>query len=305
MRRVPWIPVLVVGLLTGPARADETYTIKIKKAEQGDRSKVEKTDRDDTQTRVLDPDGKALREEGKKKTTYLVYEETVLEKEKGKKKASRLRRKYEKAEVTRDGSTEALPYQGKTVLIEKKAGEYHFRIEGGEDLAGPGAEALNQEFNKNKDEGPDMDELLMPKKPVKVNESWKIDPDAIAKAFEKGAENNITVDRARSAATGKLLRAYQKDGHQFGVIEFAIDLPISGSMKLGDNLKAAVGPGAKFSAKGTVDACIDGTRDTGKSDMQMTADLTATFTGPDGKDYKIVIVSKQTGKSTSKDLGRE
>jgi hypothetical protein len=150
-----------------------------------------------------------------------------------------------------------------------------------------------------------MDDLMLPKQPVNLNATWKIDPEGLAKLFEKAAQNAITLDRAKSAATGKLLRAYKKDGHQFGVVEFSMNLPVGGTMKLGDALKANVAPGSKLTVKGTADGCIDGSQDTVKSNMQMAFHVTATFTGPDGKEYKLAINTTNTEKGTSTDLVRK
>jgi hypothetical protein len=303
---------VVAGLLmaAAPARIEDAYTIKIKKNGKGDVITQDKKETETSTFKLEGPDGKLLKNEKKEQTTTLAYKETIVEKEPGK-RATKLRRAYTKAAlktIEGDRTTETtLPYQGKTVFIEKKDGKYHFKIEGGEELTGEDAELLNKSFNKGDDDSDeeDLEKALFPKKPIRVDESWTLDPAPLLKSFEKGSKSPFPLDKAKVSGTGKLLKAYKKDGSQFGVLDLGITLPIKGQFPLGKNQTAAIQDGSKMKMRIEVDTCIDGTLSDGDGTMSMDIDFTAVFKGPDGKEYKIMINGTHKEKSVEKDLSKK
>jgi hypothetical protein len=306
MLRRFWLAAAVAGFVACPAlAAEETYTIKIKRDMPGETSQTQNQGTEQNHTTVLDGDGNKLNEQKTDRIKTESYRETILEKPDPKKKATRLRRRYEKAEVTSDGKTTPLPYQGKTLLIEKKQGQFHFRVEGGDELTGKDAQELNKEFNDKEDEDFDPEQVLLPKKPVKAGETWKVEPSWLIKSFEKGAKGAIQVDKDKVVSRGKLVRAYKKDGRQFGVIDYHFELPLKEEMVLDKDTKAAVPAGTKFVGNMTLDVCIDGTVGTGTFESVVSLEMTATFKGPDGKAYKLAMAFKQKENSAHKDLGKE
>ena len=64
----------------------------------------------------------------------------------------------------------------------------------------------------------------------------------------------------KSKATGKLVKAYKKDGKQFGQMEYVIELPMT---KLEGMFPCK--EGSKMEMKIVVDGCIDGTIDADSS----------------------------------------
>jgi len=256
-----------VCLLALPAlSAAQTYQITLAKGAKGDRTAVVMNEQTDSKVAIKDAAGKALFEKADKAGESARYTEEVLEKV-GDKPATRLRRAYEKARQTQDGKTTTLPYEGKTVLIEKKGDRFVFTVEGGQEITGDDAQLLAKEFNKKKDDDRDLDALMMPTKPVAVNDTWKVDAAVFGKDLEKDGE--MTVDVAKATATGKLLRAYKKDGRQFGVIEVKMEFPLK-TVGKGD-MKFAMRPGAALNATFLMDVCIDGgsKSGTGKMDFVM------------------------------------
>jgi hypothetical protein len=164
--------VAAVGLLAGSVRAgdQQTYTIKLKKPGEGTVERVETTEATDTKIKVTDAKGNVVEDKDQKSGYRYVYTLTVLEKKAGAKKPTRLKRKYDKAREIAGGKTTTLPYEGKTVLIEKKEDKYTFRIEGGEELTGKDAKYLDSEFNKKGQSDDAMQRVMLPKKAVKLNE---------------------------------------------------------------------------------------------------------------------------------------
>jgi len=267
---------VLVCLLALPALAPaQTYEIKIKRSATGDKGRTAKEETTNTKMILKGPDGKVLMENAEKGSESFTYVEEVLEQDK-EMKSTRLRRAYEKAQVTKGDKTTTLPYQGKTVLIEKKGEKFAFSVDGKE-LAGEDAQALTKEFNEKKGDERDFEKILLPRKAVGINDTWQIDLAAFLKLF--GDNEDFDVDAARSSGTGKLLRAYRKDGRQFGVVEITMDMPIK-SFGKGD-AKATLDPGAKFKITFVLDACIDGTASSGtmKATMEMTARGTFTAEG--------------------------
>jgi hypothetical protein len=298
MARSNWLAVgLGLVLASAGARADDTYTIKIKEAGKGDAVRVDATDKTDSQSRLVDADGKALLEKGEKTEKVSVYRETVLDKEAGKRRATRLQRHYDKAQVTTNGKTQDLPYQGKTVLIEKKDGTYHFRVEGGAELEGDDARLLNEEFNKSGDEDFDIQKAVMPGKAVALNDSWKLDMGPLTATFTKATKMQIDADK--SAGTGKLAKVYEKDGARFGVMELHLEMPIK-EIGEGKN-KVTLQAGSKWTMDITLDGCIDGSRLDGTRQSVSKIEATGQVPLPDGKEAKLTVTASGDSRETSKE----
>jgi hypothetical protein len=286
----------VFGLLAGPApgAGEPTYTIKIKKATEGQTEHVDKMEQSTERLTIVDNNGNALKDEDKKAGHHYVYRQTILEKKAGAAKATRLKRQYEKATVTQGGETTKLRYEGKTVLIEKKGDRYVFLLEGDEPLTGEDAKQLDKEFNKKTDiNEAELEKLVLPPGPVKVNESWKVDPSPLTKVLE-GMELNLE----KTTATAKLTRAYRKDRRQFGVIVLQLNLVPKGMNK--DGMTLAFQPNSKILLQVTIDGCIDGSLTT--ATMSFTGDMAieALLPSPDQPMFRLNASSK--GKGVSKNV---
>jgi hypothetical protein len=289
---------VVFGLVAGPAWGqgdDKAYTIKIKRSAQGSTARVQDDEQTTQTVKVTDLNNNLLKEQVEKKAKDYVYVETTLERQ-GKQKATKLKRKYEKAVVTRDGKTTTLPYQGKTVLIEKKGGKYEFRVEGDEELTGAAAEELNKEFNKKGKLNDEMlEKLLLPGKAVKVGETWKVDAGQIEKALGEGAEMEFTPGKTK--ATGKLLKAYKKDGRQYGVIR--LHLRLAPKSVTGDGIKVALQPNSYVTIEVTMDGCIDGSSTNYTATFGADGNMQALMPSPDNPmaRLEVIISGKGRGKS--------
>jgi hypothetical protein len=307
MARSSWFAVgLGLVLASAGARAGETYTIKVKEAAKGDVVQVDATDKTESQTRfvdaagkpLLDPKGKPVFDKTQKREKVSVYRDTVLEKEPGKPRPTRSERHYDKAQLTTDGQAVDLPYQGKTVLIEKKDDKYHFRIKDGEELKDDDAQPLNEEFNQGEDEEFDLRKAILPGKPVAVDDVWKLDVAALVAAYARSSKMQLDADKAEG--TGKLVKVYEKDGARFGVMELHLEIPMKeigqGKSKL--TLKA----GSKWTMDITLDTCIDGSRldGTRKSLSKIGASGAVTLQG--GTEIKQTITVSGESQETSKEV---
>ena len=271
MRRT--LAILVVGLAAVTLRADDgPVTIKVKKAGPGDRVKETKTETS-TQKVAFTAMGMDMTKEDQG-TTRFVYTEEVVTKPAGARRATKLRRVYEKAEVTKNGAKQNVGLDGKTVVIEKAADGYTITVDGSEPT-GLAADLLKKEFRKEKQVD---DEDLLPKEPVKVGGTWKIDLDKVA----KDAEGELDIDVAKSTGTGKLVRVYDKGGKKFGVMEVTFDLVVN-KVGGGGGQEVELKGGSKMKVVAVMDACIDGSSAEGTGTITTTGDFTGSVMGIDLK----------------------
>lgn len=279
-----WVAVLAAGLIGGLApAADEAITIKIKKTAKGDVVKETKTEDVDTTIQAsINGMAQTIDQGGSSK---VVYTEEVMEKGEKDKKATKLKRTYETFELTKAGKKLDLKMEGKTVLIEKGKEKYTF-TEDGQAVTGEVADMLDKEFNKKNEE--EMEDLMLPKKAVKVGDTWEVDAKALSKMF--GEEMSVDPDKAK--VTGKLVKVYDKDKAKFGVIEFAILLPVTAVAVDKDN-KVDATAGSKLKMTLTMDACVDGTVYGGTSSAKMEGEVGMKANGAD-------ITITTSGKMESK-----
>jgi hypothetical protein len=260
--------VLCALVAPGVLIAQEKITIKLKHEGAGETSLHSREKTKAELVTVLGPDGNVAQE--KKQTTVTIdkYKEEIIEKPAGK-RATKVKRTYSEATKKVDDQTDKRAYAGKTVAIELKGDKYQFTVDGKE-LTGEEAGDLPEAFNAKKPSDEELDKTLLPTKPVGVGDSWEIDGKKFAKLF--GEEEKITkmLDLDHVKSSGKLLKAYKKDGRQFGVLEYRIEIPV----------KALEGEhpcreGAKMEMTINVDGCIDGTADADSGTFTMKISGTA------------------------------
>ncbi len=233
------------------------------------------------------------------KNVTRIFKEEFLEKEPGK-RATKLRRTYEKAELTKNGNKVEPSFIGKAVLIERDGKVWKYSIDGKDFLIDyADADFLNDEFSEKKksEDETKLEDLMMPKEAVAVNETWKIDVAGVAKEF--GKDNPFTVDVAKSTGSGKLLKAYKKDGKQYGAIEFNVELALTkigaGAMTIDLDNTSKMKMTIKF------DGCIDGAVHTGTMDMAMDMKIAGTLK-MGNVEVKIDSGIKATGVQTAEEL---
>jgi hypothetical protein len=252
-----WVTAALALALSPLAASAQEYAVKIKLPGLGDKSLVKSTSNWEAEFKVLDDGGNAIVDAKELKVKKFVFSEVGLERAQAGDELVRVKRKYEHAERKIKDTRETLPFQGKTVLIEKKDGRFQFQIENDEVIEGKDAEELNEEFNKGGLRKFVTDHFL-PRKLVKVNEKWTFDVAPLARAFS--GDGKIEIDDAKSTGSGKLLKAYQKNGKQFGVIQVTIEFPVTQFVGGDDNAKHAT-KNSKLTIQLEADCCIDGTLD--------------------------------------------
>jgi len=279
-----FLALLAAGLFAagGAFAADDAITIKVKQPGPGDVVKETKTDKAFNKATATVMGTDQTQEETV--STKFVYIDEVLERPAGAKQPTKLKRTYETATLTKDGKEQDVGLAGKTVLIEKKGDKYSMTIDGKE-VSGPAAEILGKEFGKEKGFS---EEDLIPKDPVKVGGTWKVDVAKVGK--ELAASGELTADPSKSSATGKLLKVYDMDGHKFGVIEITMELAIT---KAGNGAQQIeLKPGSTMKVTGNIDACIDGTQANGTSKVAIKGDLSGTI---NNIPLKIDLTANQEG----------
>ncbi len=234
-----------------------TYTIKVREVQKGDRMGVV-ANMKQTNTLSLGADSKTTTSE----ESY-EYVQTVLEMPAGVREPTKATREYKVAKATDPtGQMRDLSFAGKTVEIELKNGKYTFAV-GGKAITDVEAGRLALEFRKAEKSNKALMPLFLPKGPVKLNESWAVDPAAVKELA--GSEG--TVFDASSTITGKLTKAYTKSGKQWGTIEFTMNLVVTG---LGPNKPPLSGP---TTGSMVLDCPIDGSSSEGTQTMKTSGNL--------------------------------
>lgn len=262
----------LVAALTLSAAADDAVEIKPPALKAGDKFKVTKHDKSKT-AETLEAGGKKTGKD-KNETRLSVYTDEVLTAGGPGEKPAKLVRVYEKHEAT-GGKEGPAPPLKTPITIAKKGDKFEFTAD---KPLGEFTTVLDREFNRTNDVSV---QDFLPGKPVKAGDSWKIDAVKFAKSL---AQDKLTVDAAKSAVTGKLLKAYKKDGKQFGVLEIDAVFPMKDLGNGGATLKSGV-------IKTTInaDVCIDGTDNSESTKMSLVFELVAEV-----KDVTVTVKSDGT-----------
>ncbi len=269
-------------LSAGWLRADDGCTIKRKVVAAGDVYQVQKNETATLSTKVKDASGKALLDTKQVTVETSVFRETVLKCDG--KLPTQLQRTYERAQLTTDGNTTALPYQGKTVLIEKKDGCYYF-TQDGKELTGEDAQLLVKEFALGAEAQADLERAIVPATAVKVNDTWKLDLTQFAKATAQAGA--MEIDTARGKGTATLLKVYPKDDRQFGEVKVSLTLPIK---SLGKGiLKVTTQDGSVAVVDLDLNGNIDGSCNTTTIKNTTKMDAKAFMSMPDGSKVPMVV----------------
>jgi hypothetical protein len=290
------LAVATLALTPALGSGQDSFTIKLKKPAKGTTTQVQSVETNVEKVKLTDGKGNVAQDNNTKTVLHSVYKETVLEMPEGKKKPTSLKRTYEKASVKVDDKTMDLPYQGKTILIDRKGGKYTFSYEGGGAITGNDAKWLDKEFNQNKAEDPDLESLLFPDKPVKLNETWKIPMAEVVKAFEK---ESLILDPDKCVGTGTLVKAYNKNGRQFGDVIIKLNLPVKAIKTPDGNVVMKDNPAIVMEMKGAL--CIDGSAEDGHGHFNMIFNGHGAFPA-DNPQYQLAISNSMTREQTTTEL---
>jgi hypothetical protein len=261
-----------------PALTGPEYTIKLRGDQEGDKMLVTETSDGSFSSTVLV--GAQEKKEAKKAVEKFEYTETIFAMPAGADRPTKVARAYTVAEEQEAGkSKKVFSYAGKTVLIEKKNGTYGITADGK-----PLPPEEDAQFRKSF-EKPDKvrNEHFQPKKPVKVGESWAIDIGPLS-SLPGGL--SVPVNKDTGTARGKLVRVYEKDGKQWGVIDVKIDFKVEGDQG-GLTMDGDLGLGATF------DMPIDGSSHEGVAKMKMSGKVTGK-----GKGVNLEFVLDADGTET-------
>jgi hypothetical protein len=247
-------------------QAQEPYTLKLKEAAPGDSYLFKHTDNIKTTSKVVDDQGNSQKPVTDTRSKAFTFVESILQKPASQALPTALRRGYLKAAVSWNDKTQTLPMEGKVVLIDKKDDKYVYRLDGGGELTAEDTTELDLDFNKRTFNFLDQD--LLPKQAVKLQDSWSLDPAVVLKSMGKDERQHFDLDKAKLSA--RLVKVYDRDKSQFAVVEFQFDLPLAVGALAGKGLKIL---GGKLVLKGTFDGCVDGSVFARSTKATMTYDI--------------------------------
>jgi hypothetical protein len=258
-RRTIALVVLLLLATAGGGQAQDSYTLKLKDTAQGDSYLFRHNDNIKTTSKVVDDQGNSQKTVNDTRSKAFAFVESIVQKPAGEALPTALRRGYRKAVVTWNDRTQTLPLDGLAVLIDRKDDKYEYRLEGGGKLTPEDIAELDLDFNKRSFNFLAQD--ILPDKAVKLKESWSLDPAVVFKAMTKDELQKIDLDKAKISA--RLVKVYDNNKSQFGVVEFQFELPLavgavvksSGAAPSSKGFKIL---GGKLIIQGTFDGCIDG-----------------------------------------------
>jgi hypothetical protein len=102
---------------------------------------------------------------------------------------------------------------------------------------------------------------------------------------EISKQGDMEMDAAKSTGQGTLVKAYKKDGRQFGEMKFKLEMPLKSAGK-GDQ-QLVFNAGAKIVMEMTLDACIDGGSENGTLKMKML--MTGAGTNPNSPGVTVTL----------------
>jgi len=262
------------------ARAEgPAFTIKIKTYPDKDQSLLcRETDRQAGSIRFIDSEGNILDEQKPVEESEEIYRLTVLEG--GERYPRRYQQSFSKAVTGNGRRSQTRGYQGETIAYQLTEGKYDLKLGDKADVTQ--SERATLLSRANSDVEAPMDEMFQPGKPVKVGETWEVDPKLLARGF--GGQGKMDMERTKGQA--QLLKTYKKGDQLFGVIE--IDLVLAYSAM--DQLK--FNPPAFFRINGALDTAIDGS--SGEGTLTLSTKLTGR-TVVEQKGAKVTLIISRTG----------
>jgi hypothetical protein len=266
------------GQATRPAASDE-YIIKIKFwPDAGQTVAIHQTEKRAGFTKTFQAN--VWTEQKQDETRESECKQTLLEG--GDKLPRKFQRHYEKASRTITGQTSAFIYEGKTIVFELVGNQYRATAEGG-GLGPIPLGILATDVNTEAH----LEHALVPSKPVRLHETWALEPRTLEEAF--AALEGIVPGKSRGQAT--LAKVYPNQGKQFGVITFEITLAVNQMQN------ARLEPPLTRTWTGSIDAAIDGS--TTPVNASRTGKLTgkAQLDGPDKKKGILEAALETTGRT--------
>jgi hypothetical protein len=254
----------VLTLATTGARA-QSYTLKIKEFPAPGKSiTVTSTGKTNSSFKIA-LGGMVLKEDKKTEIEESEYVEKVLAAGSGP-RPQKYSRAYTKATRGEAGTPVKLFQHGKTILFESQGDKYQATVDGDMPKDEEGKKALE---SLARSASKASFEAMLPKEAVPVGGTWTVPGKLVLDNLPEFKDT----DPAAIKAQGKLLKAYKKDGQQWGTVELIIDLPLK-NLGEGPVLNKAI----PMQLKATIDAAIDGSSTAGTMTGLVTVKGSTDFT---------------------------
>ncbi len=262
-----------------PSDPNATYTLKFREAAKGEKYDVIRGRNMTAHVTVKNVNTDTIQ----KQEYRYEYTETILDTEDGEPRPTKVTRVYKTArKADPKGDMKDASHVGKTVTIEKYLKGYKYSVEG-KSLPVQEQVEMNQDFTASNLRL----EQNFPKTAVKVGDEWPIDFSAITAI---GGAAQTKYDKEKSQFTGKLVKAYKKDGRQWGVIELKIKMVIDTVATNGSPIKGEANTDTTF------DIVIDGSARAGS--MKMKLDSTINDRDVLGNERKTTVTGTEERSST-------
>ncbi len=253
-----WVTAGMILLGSSAWAQDKTYDLRFNwKATKGHRAEIAEL-RHNTMKMKITANGQVVQEQASDTKFRYRYVREVLE-TRGTEIA--LARYAFTEAVHSDGQNPdtALPFEGKSVLCTvAEDGSCAWTYEGGEAVEEEHAAILTDHVHEGKKGGEKSGaDMFAPPSPVRANESWTPDLQALADDME------MPIDAATSKGSMKLHAVENRAGSDWGKVEGALHLAVTsvGPMDLAETLPMTM--------KIDLQVCIDGSSPDGEMNMNM------------------------------------
>ena len=230
------IAVLVLVAVSTATAEEKTYDLKLDWKFSKGQTFVVREAKVQSMDLVVRQGETPVNQQNKRTNATFQYTEAILEVRDGERAKTSLA--FQKAGRMEGEKMVPYGFQGKTVIATHPAdGKTTFQLQGEGTLTAEDQEALTEYFGEDgTDEGPSGEELLAPKDPVKVGESWKPQIAAMAKELE-----GLTIDAAKSDGKLTLEKVEVRDGREMGRVTGWLNFAVSGfgPLKVEESLSLA------------------------------------------------------------------
>ncbi|MCP4867406.1 MAG: hypothetical protein GY898_01645 [Proteobacteria bacterium] len=131
---------------------------------------------------------------------------------------SELELRFDAASLSEDGEETQLDLAGAAFQAAGLGDDRTFRTDEGKRVKRKPRRFLEQQFGDQGDDGEPL-EILLPESAVSVGDTWPLGMDRIV---ERLGKDRFVLDEAASSATGTLTAVTERDGIEYGTIQFAI-----------------------------------------------------------------------------------
>jgi hypothetical protein len=136
----------------------------------------------------------------------------------------------------------------------------------------------------------DWEKLVLPSRPVRVNDDWELDLERVIQVLSK--LTNMQIDASRSSARACLSRIYEQDRHRFAELDAVIILATTAVVH--GNSPRRLEPDSRINLILKLKGCIDGSAEICTVDVRLQMKAAALPQSPQGSPVTMKVQFEST-----------